>query len=173
MSDCKITDAALTHVRELPNLKELGLRNCQITDAGLANLEPLHKLNYLILDGTKITDAGLARVRNLNGLRYLSLINTRVSDAGLENLKGLGKPRTWSGSAERMSRIKAFKISRMHSPAWRSSGEIVSNGSHGKCEEQHPMTTIRLIERLHPLSGHGARKVTISETHVVRQRCGY
>ena len=62
LTDCKVTDAALVHLKMLTNLKELGLKNCQVTDAGMSNLESMSNLQYLILNGTKITDQGLIRL---------------------------------------------------------------------------------------------------------------
>jgi hypothetical protein len=86
----KVTDAGLTHLRQLPDLRHLELRRTDIiTDVGPEHLRELTELRYLWLDGTKITDAGLEHLQELTQLRYLNLSGTQVTDVGLEHLRGL------------------------------------------------------------------------------------
>ena len=84
-----LTDEGLVHLKALPKLVQLDLKDTQITDAGLANLAGIATLNRLHLEKTKVTDAGLVHLKDLGNLEYLNLYGTAVTDAGLEHLKGL------------------------------------------------------------------------------------
>jgi hypothetical protein len=84
-----ITDAGLVHLRGLVNLTTLYLDGTSVTDDGLAQLEGLVGLQTLNLAKTAITDAGLAHLRKLSGLHTLVLRGTHVTDAGLAHLRGL------------------------------------------------------------------------------------
>jgi hypothetical protein len=86
-------DAALIHLKEFTELRELELYDGQITDAGLIHLKDLTNLTDLGLGKNKqITDAGLVHLKGLTSLTHLDLSsNTKVTDAGLVHLKGLTK----------------------------------------------------------------------------------
>jgi len=58
LKSAKITDAGLSHLRNLPQLRRLALE-ADITDAGLAHLKALPQLEVLSFKGTKVTDAGV------------------------------------------------------------------------------------------------------------------
>lgn len=88
LTNTRLTDAGLDHVRGLTSLQTLGLGNTQDTDAGLARLR-LTGLQQLFLGGSQVTDAGLAQLQGLTGLQDLSLGGTQVTDAGLVYLQGL------------------------------------------------------------------------------------
>jgi hypothetical protein len=83
----KVTDADLKHLKDLPQIRMLGLSKTQITDAGLANLEGLSQLQWLHLQNTQITDAGLKRLRNSTQLQYVDLRGTKVTEDGLQTLR--------------------------------------------------------------------------------------
>jgi Leucine Rich repeat len=82
-----VTDDDLVHLKELPNLKGLVLRNAKISDAGLANLEELTKLRALDLNRATVTDAGLVHLQGLTSLTWLDLRGTEVTDAGRAELQ--------------------------------------------------------------------------------------
>ena len=107
-----VTDAGLTNLRTLTNLRHLTLDRTAVTDAGLVNLEPLTKFESLDLGETQVTDAGLVHLQGLTGLggirlkgahhvgdfaipkllhlprlRIIDLSDTRVSAKGLAILK--------------------------------------------------------------------------------------
>lgn len=85
-----VTDAGMSQVRGLVDLKHLSLRGCvQLTDLGLANLKGLKRLRSLDLDYTGVTDAGMALVAGFAAMETLSLDHTGVGDAGLRHLAGL------------------------------------------------------------------------------------
>jgi hypothetical protein len=83
------TDDALIHVRALPELQRLDLRETAITDAGMAHLQGLTQLQWLPLEGTQVTDAGLVHLRGLTRLRELDLTGLPITDAGMAHLQGL------------------------------------------------------------------------------------
>jgi HEAT repeat protein/Leucine-rich repeat (LRR) protein len=101
-----LDDAALRHLRGLPNLQTLDLSRRTISDAGLAyvgQLKGLESLNLWnggqawvrkrgipcpsVLDG--ITDAGLAHLRELQSLQSLDLGGRSITDAGVPHLNRL------------------------------------------------------------------------------------
>lgn len=84
-----ITDAGLTHLRELTSLQELQLGNTQASDSGLEFLSRLENLRLLELHGTNVTDRGLRHLNSLTNLRTLDLGDTKITDAGLQQLAGL------------------------------------------------------------------------------------
>ncbi len=87
LRDCKIIDADLKHLKELPDLTDLELRGTPITDAGLAHLKGLTKLEDLNLYDTTVGDAGLEHLKGLKKLRFLMLKQTNVTDAGFAKIK--------------------------------------------------------------------------------------
>ena len=91
LSDTRVKDAGLGHLKGLTKLANLDLRNTRVSDAGLKHLRGLTNLLTLYLDGTQVSDAGLAHLKGSGNdhLLHLGLGGTQVSDAGLEHLKGL------------------------------------------------------------------------------------
>ncbi len=83
-----VTDEGLMHLERLSNLEALELF-CHVGDAGLAHLKNLTRLETLGLAETAITDAGLVHLKRLTKLSSLSLSGTQVTDAGLAHLKNL------------------------------------------------------------------------------------
>src|SRR4051794_14496989 len=75
-----VDDAALAHLRALPQLQVLELNGTRVTDAGLAHLRGLARLRELTLFRTPITGAGLAHIKGLAALEKLNLVGTPVSD---------------------------------------------------------------------------------------------
>jgi Leucine-rich repeat (LRR) protein len=94
LSHSKITDAGLKHLRGLTRLERLYLRDPQFTDAGLENLQGLTQLTVLDLSSTPVTDAGLMHLKGLPQLRTLILSHSKITDAGLVHLKGLPQLQT-------------------------------------------------------------------------------
>ena len=94
--DSAVTDAGITHLKRLSQLRILGLPGPRVTDAGLAHLEGLTRLEALRLSDTQVTDSGLVHLEGLSKLRVLSLSGTQVTDAGLAHLRGLSQiERLW------------------------------------------------------------------------------
>ena len=87
LSNTKVTDAGLVHLKGLTKLGILGLNNTKITDAGLVHLKELTSLKKLFLNNTKVTDAGLVHLKGLTKLEYLNLGSTVVTDIGVAQLQ--------------------------------------------------------------------------------------
>lgn len=89
LSSTAVTDAQLTNVEWLADLREFDLDVTQVTDAGLAHLRAMKRLKRLSLNGTQVTDAELAHLRALTALEWLQLNGTRVTGAGLDHLQAM------------------------------------------------------------------------------------
>src|SRR5262249_39671451 len=63
-----ITDAGLTHLKDLKQLRDIDLQTKSVGDAGMAHLRDLTELRTLALDGTQVGDAGLAHLQGLTQL---------------------------------------------------------------------------------------------------------
>lgn len=107
---------ALSNTR-LPNLTNLGLEGCLVTDAGMTHLGKVKQIKHLDLAGTLITDRGLRHLKDSRNLLTLNLtrradtsfsleftddgvkktpnfpdrekVNTQITGAGLKHLSGL------------------------------------------------------------------------------------
>ena len=88
LTDTKVTDVGLEHLKGLTRLQRLDLNGTKVTDAGLEHLSGLIQLEAINLEGTKITDTGLEHLKQLKQLHTLILSNTKVTDAGLKYVKG-------------------------------------------------------------------------------------
>lgn len=85
-----VKDEDLVHLRNLPMLRVLNLRNNHgVTDRGMVHISRLVRLRTLKLGNTAITDQGLRYLGKLHDLRFLCLEGTRISDRGLDYLTGL------------------------------------------------------------------------------------
>ncbi|MCH9655585.1 MAG: hypothetical protein K0U86_09530 [Planctomycetes bacterium] len=60
ITNCKITDSGLEHLKDSKNLKSLELQLTPVTDIGLQHLHGLKKLESLDLRETKVTPRGVA-----------------------------------------------------------------------------------------------------------------
>ncbi|MFO0876308.1 MAG: hypothetical protein U0840_02960 [Gemmataceae bacterium] len=85
-----LTDAALAHLKNWPQLKSLGVTQAKFTDAGMAHLPALTGLTHLYLsDCDGITDAGIAHVGKLTQLRHLGIYCKGVTEASYTHLRPL------------------------------------------------------------------------------------
>jgi Leucine-rich repeat (LRR) protein len=90
LNDVQMTDARLSHLKDLTFLRDLSLRfNPQITDLGLKQLAGLLHLEELEFIGSPISDDGLVYLKDMPELAWLRLRKTKITGAGLEHLKGL------------------------------------------------------------------------------------
>lgn len=82
-----VSDEMLDHLAGLGDLMWLDLAETQVTDAGLVHVEGLTRLKSLDLTGTQITDPGLMHLTGLTELRKVGLLGTRVTRAGTDRLQ--------------------------------------------------------------------------------------
>ena len=90
LSQTKITDAGLERLRHLRQVTELNLYYAEyISDRGIAQIEEWKKLERLILRGAKVTSRVFDHISGLTSLRTLDIAFTEVTDAGFEELANL------------------------------------------------------------------------------------
>lgn len=89
LNDARITDADVTLLGQLTNLRTLYLNNTAISDPGLAALKSLANLQVLSLVNTKISAAGLAQLGGMKNLRSLYAYQTNVTAADTHRLRQL------------------------------------------------------------------------------------
>ena len=82
-----ITDAGMSQISKLDNLRKLNLNNTAITDKGLASLKAVSLLQTLNLVGTKVSMAGVLELKNLKGLKSIYLYQTNVTGKDWATLK--------------------------------------------------------------------------------------
>jgi hypothetical protein len=84
-----VSDAALSCLAGVPDLKQLDLEWTNVSDAGMIHVARLHHLEELLLEGTDVSDCRpLSQLRNL---KTLDLAHTKLTETGLEELKSLTK----------------------------------------------------------------------------------
>jgi len=88
LSDCRLSDAALSAIGRFTDLYQLNLSRVELTDSGLEKLTGLASLDQLDLAGNPVTDAGLDHLRPLKSLRTLWLNDTKTTEAGQKRLVG-------------------------------------------------------------------------------------
>ena len=104
LSQTKITDIGLEHLKTLQGVRELDLRFAEyISDAGLAHLKGWKDLERLDLHGAKVTSRVLEHLAALTNLRSLDVGHTEVSDDGVEFLTGLEKLESLAIGSNRLS----------------------------------------------------------------------
>ncbi|QMU28603.1 c-type cytochrome domain-containing protein [Adhaeribacter radiodurans] len=87
MSETKITDNGLVHLKKLKNLTRLSLDQTAVSDAGLSAIQSLTHLKYLNLYGTKVTDQGLKILASCKSLKSIYLWQTKVTSQGVAALQ--------------------------------------------------------------------------------------
>src|SRR5687768_6837261 len=86
LGETAVTDAGLSSLAGMKNLRRLHLDRTAVTDSGLKQLAPLSQLESLNLHATSVTDNGLLPLRDLPRLRSVYLWQTKVSPDGVEKL---------------------------------------------------------------------------------------
>ena len=92
----KITGGGIARLQGLTKLEELDLSETAVSDADLRCLGGLHNLRNLYLDKTKITDAGLSSLSRLRNLQTLDLHDTETTEAGVTRLAEACLTRTFT-----------------------------------------------------------------------------
>ena len=78
-----ITDESLKTLATCPSLTRIELGNTVVTDEGIKHLAVLKQLEFVSLDGTGVSDRGIAALGELPRLWGLNLTGTRVGDEGI------------------------------------------------------------------------------------------
>jgi hypothetical protein len=83
-----VTDAGVSHLASLKNLKNIHINRSKLTDEGLALLSSLPKIETLSLQENHFTDAGLARLAGRERLKnlYIGLGDGHITDSGIAHL---------------------------------------------------------------------------------------
>jgi hypothetical protein len=84
---CTTSVTSIEHLKNLPMLKKLDLRDSPIDDVGLEQISGLQGLETLWLSGTKITDASIPRLATLKSLKYFDVDGTRITPEGAKRLR--------------------------------------------------------------------------------------
>lgn len=81
-----VTDKQMELISQLRNLRVLYLNKTQITDAGLSKLSTLSELRWLSLVGTRATDRSVETFAQLKNLSTIFLFESDVSSEGVRKL---------------------------------------------------------------------------------------
>lgn len=83
----RISEMGFRYIGTLAELEMLTLYDCQLTDAALSHFKNLRSLRCLTLDSNPITDAGLEHLKEIPQLVHLSIRDTNVTPDGVEQLR--------------------------------------------------------------------------------------
>jgi len=86
-----IGDEGLKTLSTMPNLRMLNLPQGKFTDAGLAQLKQMPRLDSLRIGSPKVTDEGVATLKDFPNLRSIHLIDIPITDRGLADLQSIPK----------------------------------------------------------------------------------
>lgn len=87
----RVTDAGIAHLKQLPNLEYLDLRNTRMTDGGLKHFAAMNRLETLVLEGSQFTDNGVEHLDGCQHLRALQLRLPQLTDQGLPRIQSLSR----------------------------------------------------------------------------------
>jgi outer membrane protein assembly factor BamB len=119
----RITDAGLAELTRFPQLQSLDLSLLPITDRGVATLTGLEELRELTLlfgegfAGPVVTDEAVRSLQALTRLEALDLTGTGVTDAGWENLTGFPALRVLKLSRSKLTAAGKQRVQQQH-PTW-------------------------------------------------------
>jgi Leucine Rich repeat len=107
-----ITNKSLVFLSSLPKIEELSLEQNHFSDEGLVRLHGKERLKrlYIGLGDVQITDEGIAHLKNFEKLEVLDIQNSKVTARGLEQLKGHPNLKTlWLGGTG----VSALEVQRI------------------------------------------------------------
>ncbi len=81
-----ITDAGMSAIARLPNLRILWLRDAEVTDAGISRLRSAERLQSLFLYRNQVQGQGFADLARLPDLKSLTILYEPITNAGFEGL---------------------------------------------------------------------------------------
>ena len=83
-----VSDAGVSHLARLPQLRHLNLAGTGITDRGLEVLRRLPSLESIVLSGTRVTDEGMPNLATCEVLHAVDLTWTNTGDGAIRALAG-------------------------------------------------------------------------------------
>ncbi|MBM3735702.1 MAG: hypothetical protein FJW39_07935 [Acidobacteria bacterium] len=87
LSQAKITDAAMEHLRGLTEVRELDCHYAEyLTEDGVAHITGWKKIERLNLRGTQVTSKVFEHLARMTSLRDVDIAFTQVDDEGFEQL---------------------------------------------------------------------------------------
>jgi hypothetical protein len=113
LSETKVIDASLEHLKALTGLQVVILKGTRVTDDGVARLKGLTDIEALELSRTRVTDKGLEYLKGFPNLRRLDLGGTQITDDGLEHLRGLTRLETLSLAGTRVTDAGLVHVKRL------------------------------------------------------------
>jgi hypothetical protein len=87
----RVSDAGLSRLAGLMNLRTLNLGQTEVTDDGLVAVAGMTRLTLLRLGSSHVAGPGLAHLSGMQELRHLILQDAPLTDDGLSHLRGLRK----------------------------------------------------------------------------------
>ena len=87
LTNTRITDVGLAHLRDLANVDTVNVNKTGITDAGLDHLRTLSNLDVLSIDHTRVTDDGMSKLASFPKLLFLVIDNSQTTERGVAHLK--------------------------------------------------------------------------------------
>ncbi|NLX96372.1 MAG: DUF1080 domain-containing protein, partial [Rhodopirellula sp.] len=107
------TDRGLGCLAGLSRLEGLGLTHTAVTGSFLEHFQGHPALIVLELDSSQVNDGGMQWLKGLPNLDRLQISHTRVTDAGLAHLKSLGKLRSLHASDLRVTDAGLVSLKRL------------------------------------------------------------
>jgi len=86
-SKLELSDDLIEQLPVFDRLKEVYLSDCPVTDAAVTHLASLERLEVLELDNTNVSDKILPIVAEMNKLKILSLNQTRVTKEAVAQIR--------------------------------------------------------------------------------------
>ncbi len=108
LGDTKVTEAGLTQLKGLKNLRALELYKMKLSAAAFKGLSQLPNLEFLNLAGTGITDEELKEIANIKSLKVLILAGANVSNTGLQALASLPELRSLNLTSLKIPSMKGL-----------------------------------------------------------------
>lgn len=87
--DHRVTNDGIAHLKGLPSLKHLDLRDTRMSDDGLKHFAEMNQLEELVLMGRQFTDEGVGHLESCQQLRTLQLRLPQMTDKALPKISGL------------------------------------------------------------------------------------
>lgn len=82
-----IEPRGLRYLRNMPNLRDLGLGAYNLQDSDLKAISTMHQLESLSIGRSQVTDEGLVYIYGLSKLTWLGIARSQVTSSGIAELR--------------------------------------------------------------------------------------